>query len=86
MNKYKEHHEESKEIIKEYFRLGNLGKVDEQKDLLLEGIKKYPNNICIKDKMMEIYFMLYLDNRDNLEYLEILESIALELKENEIYK
>ena len=86
MNKYYEHHKESKEIIEEYFRLGNLGKFEEQKKLLLEGLKKYPNNICIKDKMMEIYFKLYLDNRDNKEYLETLESIALELKENEVYK
>ena len=86
MNKYYEHYKESKEIIKEYLRLGNLGKFEEQKELLLEGIKKYPNNICIKDKMMEIYFKLWLDNRENTEYLKTLESIALELKENEIYK
>lgn len=86
MNKYNEHHKEFKEIFKEYLRLGNLGKFKEQELLLIEGIKKYPNNICIKDKMMEIYFKLYLDNPENNEYLEKVESLALDLKENEIYK
>ena len=86
MNKYNDHHKESKEIIKEYLRLGNLGKFKEQEQLLIHGIKKYPNNIYIKDKMMEIYFKLFLDNPENKEYLDKVESLALELKENEIYK
>ncbi len=86
MNGYNDYYIEAKEVLQEYLILGRLGKVKERELLLLEGIKKYPNNICIKDKMMEIYFKLYLDNRENKEYLQKVESLALELKENEIYK
>lgn len=86
MIKYYDHYEQAKPILKEYSRLSSLGKLNERVELLNDSIKKYPDNICIKNKIMEIYFQLYVDNPDNLEYLNIVENTAKELKQNEVYK
>ena len=86
MNKYDKDYQEFKDIWVDVKKLGYLGKTKEFFDVLQDGLKKYPNNKCIKHKLMEFCFSLYEKDNGNEYYEKLVEKLAIELKEDDMYK
>ena len=74
---------EIKDYLKKDVELARLGKTKERELVLLEGLKKYPNEIQLKKILLEVYFALYIRDTTNDYYKDLVEQTALELKNNE---
>lgn len=82
----KEYFEEVKEIIEQAKIVGNTGNRRGAIQVLEDGLKEYPNNLAIKEELLNWHYGIYDPEdecKDNEKRIEIL---ALELKEHEDFK
>ena len=56
MNDYSKKLIEIKDYLKKDVELARLGKTKECELVLLEGLRKYPNDIQLKKILLEVYF------------------------------
>lgn len=70
MKKYYEAYQEVKEILKKSREYRKQGKTKEDYDFLSNEQKQYPNNYCLKSRLMEASHALSYCDIDNEQYIE----------------
>ena len=71
--------EELKNIIEQDDKFANQGKVKERENLLLESLKKYPNNWDLKSRLLRVYHVQTANDEETDEYYQ---QKAIELGHN----
>lgn len=71
--------EELKEIFEQDDIFANQGKVKERENLLLESLKKYPNNWDLKSRLLSVYHVQTANDEETDEYYQ---QKAIELGHN----
>ncbi len=76
--KYKTHYKEVKDIIAKIRELFMHGKLDELEKTINEELKKYPDNICLKNYLMTVYFSKSNEDIYINKTLELVEELKKE--------
>lgn len=71
--------EELKNIIEQDDKFANQGKVKERENLLLQSLKKYPNNWDLKSRLLSVYHVQTANDEETDEYYQ---QKAIELGHN----
>lgn len=69
MNSYKKD-EELEKILEQDDILSNKGKIKERENLILESLKKYPNNWKLKSRLLGVYHLQTANDEETDEYYQ----------------